>query len=317
MKTIKQFSISVALLFLLYLGAHSAALAQSSAAVAERETLSISTIMATPALENKVKSDGKSSELHRFTQSLDSVLIERISAARKFQIVGRSDVDFDAIKAEQDFAESGNVDSKSGAKIGKMTGAKYVLVASLDDFQDRSRTIKIDNDRQMNIRSFRVSAIAKLYNSTTGQLLEASTQTITNEVRRNINTAILSDEGANTDQMIAQASRKMADQLVKCLTDIVYPAKVVAVSSNGTITINRGEGTDIQRGQLWAVYAVGEEMIDPDTGESLGEEETLLCKAKVTSVKSKTTTLKIVGDDPGIEKGMIVRPASLDDTEED
>jgi hypothetical protein len=62
---------------------------------------------------------------------------------------------------------------------------------------------------------------------------------------------------------------------------------------------------------------VGEEMIDPDTGESLGEEETLLCKAKVTSVKSKTTTLKIVGDDPGIEKGMIVRPASLDDTEED
>ena len=317
MKTIKQFSTSIALIFLLYLGTHSAALAQGTTAVAGKETLSISTIKATPALENKVKTDGKVSELYRFTQSLDSVLIERISAARKFQIVGRSDVDFDAIRAEQDFAESGNVDSKTGAKIGKMTGAKYVLVASLDDFQDRSRMIKIDNERQMSIRSFRVSAIAKLYNSTTGQLLEASTQTITNEMRRNINTATLSDEGANTDQMISQASRKMADQLVKCITDIVYPAKVVAVGSNGTITINRGDGTDIQRGQLWAVYAVGEEMIDPDTGESLGEEETLLCKAKVTSVKAKTSTLKIVGDDLGIEKGMIVRPASLDDTEED
>ena len=48
--------------------------------------------------------------------------------------------------------------------------------------------------------------------------------------------------------------------------------------------------------------------IDPDTGESLGTEEIPICKAKVLTVKTKTTTLQIVGDDMGVEKGMIVRP---------
>lgn len=277
-----------------------------------RETLAISTIKVTAALEAKVSSDGKTSELLRFTQSMDSILGERFSAARKFRIVARNDTDLDAIMAEQNFGASKNVEEKTSAKIGQMLGAKYLLVIAIDDFQDRTRNLKVDESRVRAIRDWRVSTIAKLYNSTTGELLEASTQTITNEMQKNLNSATLSDEGNDMDQMIAQASRKMADRLVQYVTDIIYPAKVVG-ATNGFITINRGNRTNIQRGQIWIIYAVGEEMTDPDTGESLGAEEVPLCKARVTSVKPKTSTLQLLADDPGVERGMVVRPASAED----
>ena len=261
----------------------------------QKETLAISTVKATPELENKIKSLGKNSELKQLTQSLEQMFADRISANNKFQIVSRNDSD------------RGLVNPQTSARLGQIKGAKYILISTLDDFQDRTRILKIDNERKLSIRSLRVSLITKLYDSTTSALLDSATQTFTNEMRRNINPTVLSDEGPNTDQIFADASRKIADKIAADITNAIFPAKIVGCTFP-LITINRGEGTGIKSGQTWVVYAIGEEMIDPDTGESLGTEEIPICKAKVLTVKTKTTTLQIVGDDMGVEKGMIVRP---------
>ena len=106
---------------------------------------------------------------------------------------------------------------------------------------------------------------------------------------------------------ILEQDKKIADKIAADITNAIFPAKIVGCTFP-LITINRGKGTGIKSGQTWVVYAIGEEMIDPDTGESLGTEEIPICKAKVLTVKTKTTTLQIVGDDMGVEKGMIVRP---------
>ncbi|MCR4321917.1 MAG: hypothetical protein NUV74_16475, partial [Candidatus Brocadiaceae bacterium] len=74
------------------------------------------------------------------------------------------------------------------------------------------------------------------------------------------------------------------------------------------ITINWGDGTDISVGQIWNVFVVGEELIDPDTKESLGREEVLVGKAKITSVLPKTSTAEIL-EDYGIDKMAILRKA--------
>ena len=75
------------------------------------------------------------------------------------------------------------------------------------------------------------------------------------------------------------------------------------------ITINRGDGTDIAVGQIWNVFAVGEELIDPDTKESLGREEILVGKVKITSVLPKTSTAEII-EDLGIDKVAVLRKAN-------
>jgi len=76
----------------------------------------------------------------------------------------------------------------------------------------------------------------------------------------------------------------------------------------GRGTINRGDGTDIAIGQIWNVFVVGEELIDPDTKESLGREEVLIGKVKITSVLPKTSTAEIF-EDFGINKEAILRKA--------
>ena len=306
MNNIKLFmSIAAMLLFCIApLQNHAQITAQNTS---QKETLAISTVKATPELENKIKSLGKNSELKQLTQSLEQMFADRISANNKFQIVSRNDSDLNEIISEQTFGDSGLVNPQTSARLGQIKGAKYILISTLDDFQDRTRILKIDNERKLSIRSLRVSLITKLYDSTTAALLDSATQTFTNEMRRNINPTVLSDEGPNTDQIFADASRKIADKIAVDITNAIFPAKIVGCTFP-LITINRGKGTGIKSGQTWVVYAIGEEMIDPDTGESLGTEEIPICKAKVLTVKTKTTTLQIVGDDMGVEKGMIVRP---------
>lgn len=78
--------------------------------------------------------------MDRVLQSMNGQLIDRINATRKFQVVARSDLD--DIMKEQDFANSGNVDpdDKSASQRFKLSGMKYLLVTTADDFQDYNET---------------------------------------------------------------------------------------------------------------------------------------------------------------------------------
>jgi hypothetical protein len=54
------------------------------------------------------------------------------------------------------------------------------------------------------------------------------------------------------------------------------------------------------------VFAVGEELIDPDTKESLGREEVLVGKARITNVQPKLSTAELL-EDTGVDKGAVLR----------
>src|SRR5437879_2897769 len=149
-----------------------AAMLPALASAQEKATIAISSIKPTPSLEASVKPD-KKLEMGRIIESLDSQLIDRVNATRKFDVVGRSDLN-DVIK-EQDLGASGNVDTKTAAKAGKLTGAKYLLVTTVDDFQDYVETATFEGTgRSATKRVFRFSVIGKVYDSSTGKLLESA-----------------------------------------------------------------------------------------------------------------------------------------------
>jgi hypothetical protein len=89
------------------------------------------------------------------------------------------------------------------------------------------------------------------------------------------------------------------------VTDVIYPARAIAVSG-AQVTINRGDGTNIAAGQTWGVFRLGEELKDPDTGESLGREETLVGKVRIMSVQPKTAKAEVV-EGSGIAVGDLLR----------
>jgi curli biogenesis system outer membrane secretion channel CsgG len=67
-------------------------------------------------------------------RELAGMLTNELAGTGKFKMVEREKLD--AVLEEQDLADSGRISKKSGAKIGKLTGAKYLVVATLSSFEE-------------------------------------------------------------------------------------------------------------------------------------------------------------------------------------
>ena len=271
----------------------------------EKATLAVSSIKPTPSLVAAIKPD-KKLQLGRIVESLDSQLVDRINATRKFDIVGRSDLS-DILK-EQDLGASGNVDAKTAAKAGKLTGAKYLLVTTVDDFQDYVEKATFEGTgRAATKRVFRFSAVGKIYDSSTGKLLESANFQTGNDAFKQIqeerNYSV--KDGELSDEMMVAVARDLAQKIANRVADVIFPAKVL-LKRDKEITINRGEGAGMAVGATFNVYALGQELIDPDTKESLGREEVKVGKVKVTQVNPKTSQAEIL-EDTGIDTGAILR----------
>jgi curli biogenesis system outer membrane secretion channel CsgG len=290
----------------------------------EKSTMAIASIKATPSLlaavnsktvvgtesgaKKEVISFDTKQELNRIIESLDSQLIDRVNATRKFDVVSRSDIS--EILKEQDFGASGNVDAKTAAKAGKVSGAKYLLIATVDDFQDQIEKASFEGTGQTATkRVFRFSVVAKLYDSATGKLVEsANFQTGNNEFKQiQTDTSYTVKSGELSDEMLVAIARSTAEKIANHFADVIFPAKVLMKRDN-IVTINRGEGGGLAAGDLFNVYALGEVLVDPDTKESLGREEVKVGKVKITQVGTKTSQAEIL-EDTGIDKGAVLHKA--------
>jgi len=274
---------------------------------AQKETIGVTDVKPTQAILQNVDRAGKRISLDRVLQSMNGQLIDRMNATRKFQVVARNDLD--EILKEQDFASSGNVDpnDKSAAQQFKIAGVKYLVVTTVDDFQDYNEVATFQGTgRSATKRVVRLSCVGKIYDSTTGKLLESTNFQISNKDVSENKTYSVRDGNLNEDLLVAIV-REMSGKIANRVADVIFPPKVLSKRGK-QITINRGDGTDIAVGQIWNVFALGEELIDPDTGESLGREEILIGKVKIIGVLPKTSTAEII-EDLGIDKAAVLRKA--------
>ena len=286
-----------------------AALIPAAAAAQDgKATIAVSSIKATPSLDASVKPD-KKPELGRIIESMNSQLIDRINATRKFDVVGRSDLN-DILK-EQELGASGNVDAKTAARAGKLTGATFLLVTTVDDFQDYVETATFEGTgRSATKRVFRLSVVGKLYDSSTGKLIDSANLQTGNDAFKDIseNRSYSTKDGNLTDEMMVAVARDMAQKIAAHFADVIFPIKVL-VRRDKEVTLNRGEGGGVTVGDTLNAYALGAELIDPDTKESLGREEVKVGRVKVTQVNPKTSTAAIL-EDTGIDQGAILRKPS-------
>ncbi len=270
-----------------------------------KATIAISSIKPTASL---AAATSKKLELDRIIDSLDGQLIDRINATRKFDVLNRSDLS-DIIK-EQDLGASGNVDAKTAAKAGQLTGAKYLLVATVDDYQDYvEKATFTGTGETATKRVFRFSIVGKIYDSSTGKLVESANFQTGNDEFKQIQQerSYTVKDGELSDEMMVAVSRSMAEKIANHVVDVLFPAKVL-VKRDNTVTINRGEGAGVAEGDVFNVFALGAEMIDPDTKESLGREEVKVGKVKISQVNPKTSMATIL-EDTGIDAGAVLRKA--------
>jgi hypothetical protein len=70
--------------------------------------------------------------------------------------------------------------------------------------------------------------------------------------------------------------------------------KVAKILGKGEIVLNRGHEHGVSQGMMFEIFAPeGEEVWDPDTGETLGTVEDVKAKAEVTEVKDRLAVARI------------------------
>lgn len=91
----------------------------------------------------------------------------------------------------------------------------------------------------------------------------------------------------------------------------IITGKVVKVLDECHIVINRGSADQVTKRCRFLVYSLGEELQDPETGESLGRLEIVCGEGVVDHIQERMTTLKTARREPASGARKIIRKKSL------
>jgi hypothetical protein len=270
----------------------------ASLALAQKKSLSIGEPVANESIWLKAKQAGVETELFEAFQSLPSSISTSVSATNKFDVVARGE-QLAKIFEEQELGQTGAVALDSAAKINQLTGAAFAIFPTITDFAygTGSNTSRLTGTTR-ETEEGRISCNLRMVDTTTGKITERSL------VVRDQNTVVRQRTNIGSG-LIQTLVTKLANEIVNELVDEAFPARIVGKVGK-QITINRGEGLGVEVGQVWRVFALGEEMIDPDTGESLGQIEAEVGRMSITSVRSKVAYGNLT-EDFGVDKGFIAR----------
>jgi len=277
-----------------------------------RVSLGIGTVEVIPALKVTLATRGaeQAIELDRVQQSLDGQLTAAFGATGKFDVIARSD--WPQILREQDFTTGGNVNGMDpqAAKSFMLKGIRWIVIPQIADFQDYIETGVFEGlGQKLTRRIVKLALVTKIYDTTTGRLIESVNSKYDDQKIINDPTNSTVQGGRFTDSMILDIARLTGEQVANDIVDRLMPAKILAITDR-VATISRGAGAGVATGQVWQVFALGQALTDPDTGESLGAEEVPVGWMQIQTADARVSRGGLCGDDFGVATGCIVRKST-------
>jgi hypothetical protein len=97
----------------------------------------------------------------------------------------------------------------------------------------------------------------------------------------------------NGKGMAAAMMDSLSGQIGTAIITEIFPVSVVAMTGDQVVLSQGGES--LKAGQRWQAVMLGEELKDPQTGRSLGRNETPCCTIRVDRVASQTSYGTIEG----------------------
>ena len=225
----------------------------------------------------------------RLGEAAADVFVTQLLETGKFSLIEREKVDL--ILREQDFGVSGAVTPQTAAKIGKMLGVDLMLTGSVSQFSV-SRTGASIGRIGGSVTTGKVVLQSRMINTTTGEILVAAEEDNKKNLigahyknvnfKQNFNYGLAHEVmHPAVDKMVAKIVEKTAG-----MTTAGHSGRIVKVEGS-KVWINLGASSGVKVGDSFDVYRKGEELIDPDTGLSLGAEEEKVGQVSITEVKDK------------------------------
>ena len=231
-------------------------------------------------------------------EGMTEMLVTELFRSGHFIIVERSMLD--SVISEQSLGQTGLVREGMAARVGQMLGAQLLIKGVVSEFEHKQSgqgggiTYKgISLGGQSN--KAHVGIDVRIIDASSGQIIEAhSVKTTASSSGMNIGYAASPDLKIGTGgfnktplgQATRQAIRKAVAFVISKSRNVPWSGAIVKVDGSKTY-INRGANSNLQPGTTLVLFSKGEELIDPQTGISLGSEDELIGRVLVTEVKSK------------------------------
>ncbi len=117
-----------------------------------------------------------------------------------------------------------------------------------------------------------------------------------------------------TFSSVDNLSTNAAREVVESLSQTLFPVKIARISGD-EVYLNYGEGF-LQKDELLKITSLGDGFVDPDTGEVLGAEETVIAIIQVADIREKYSTGKILMKSNEISVGDIARRLEKTDSKD-
>ena len=234
--------------------------------------------------------------------SISRTLVERefsnqlmnfLTKSRKFNILTRTAIK--KVMDENQLTESDWTKPDQAQKMGKLLVADYIVTGVINrlEFQIIKQRIALTGETKPRIVAT-LKCQFQVIQSSTGKVMFAD-QVIQKlksiDVRKEIPANIRKDWTlADYKDLLFT---KTAYTIGNAILEGIFPVKVVSVADK-TIFLNRGKGAGIKPGQIYTVVRPGEEIIDIDTGENLGDTEKNIATIEITDIEVKFSKAKIL-----------------------
>jgi curli biogenesis system outer membrane secretion channel CsgG len=186
------------------------------------------------------------------------------------------------IQSELDMIKAGDAPRAETGKLGQAVTADVIWTGRIDTlgYNRHARQLRT-SDRELVSYSGGWGVSQKLVNVATRQIM--TSDTLQGKAPDVAPTTMGS--GINAGQVLQGMVNDIANEIVASILTRTFPITVVSREGN-TIVLSQG-GQSVKVGARYAMVAMGKEMKDPQTGESLGRMESPCCEVVVDKVTPK------------------------------
>lgn len=230
-----------------------------------------------------------------FTDHLEAYFTQ----SRRFMVLNRRRIE--DLAAEQNIILTGNVPIEEVLKVQFDNPADLIVAGAVESVDYVVSTRKM--------RSGRVIEIGEGFVEVSFRVLDVKSKQVkySDRVRYTFTEGEL--RALSGSYAVTRAGNLMmsatADRIGKQILEAIYPLKVINVADT-YITLNEG-GRGIHLGQVYDVFALGEQQIDPYTKEKLGRLEIPVGSIRIVKSSAKMSAGRVVESEGEIPVGSICR----------
>jgi curli biogenesis system outer membrane secretion channel CsgG len=229
---------------------------------------------------------------------------ERLVQSGVLTVLDRTHID--EVAKERNFVEIYGKTPEELARFGKMLGADLLLVGTIETAGLETVVQTVQASGYSFSRSYAGMSVAtRLLDVETGAITWAETQRVgfdNSQLSRMFPGGVPDASGT-----LIALLESMTGTLVQRVVESVAPIKVALIDGD-TVWLNRGSGR-LEAGMRLQIRGGGQDVIDPDTGESLGQAERTVAVIEVVSVDQRKSQCRLIeGRTEELRIGQIARP---------